>query len=131
MPLWEKQMNLHQSMKTLVVALAIAITPNFSVLAQSYQFQFGQGQFRFDRNDPRGNVPGKRASCEVYARIAVVQTQANRQFRCNYEGDRWALDPQPHFRWCRWAPRSEVFSEFRERAQSLQRCFDQLGDFDN
>ena len=94
------------------------------------QFRFGTGQFRYERSDPRANVEGKRASCEVYARIAVVQTQANLQFRCGYQGPRWATEPQPHFRWCRWAQRPEVFSEFKERSQALQQCFDNLGDFD-
>jgi hypothetical protein len=116
--------------KTLVVGSAIVIMATFPAFAQSFQFQFGKGQFRFERNDPNANVEGKRASCEVYARIAAVQTQANLQFRCGYVGPRWTTEPWPHFRWCRWAPRSDVFTEFRERAQALQGCFDQLGDFD-
>ena len=113
-----------------VVVACVLLTSALPCLAQSVQFQFGTGQFRYDRTDPRANVEGKRASCEVYARIAVVQTQANLQFQCGYRGVRWATEPQPHFRWCRWAPRPEVFSEFRERAQALQQCFDNLGDFD-
>ncbi len=113
-----------------VVASTLLIASTLPAFAQSVQFRFGTGQFRYERSDPRANVQGKRASCEVYARIAVVQTQANLQFRCGYQGPRWATEHQPHFRWCRWAPRPEVFSEFKERAQALQQCFDNLGDFD-
>ena len=116
--------------KTLLVAsamLTIGIIPAF---AQSLQFQFGRGQFRFERTDPRSNVQGKRASCEVYARIAVVQAEANRQFRCRYEGARWGTDAIGHFRWCRYAQRSELHEESRARGQELQECFDKLGDFD-
>ncbi len=115
--------------KCLVVASAL-LTTSAPTWAQSVQFQFGTKQYQYDRADPRANVEGKRASCEVYARIAVVQTQANPQFRCGFQGPRWTTEPQPHFRWCRWAPRPEVFAEFRERAQALQQCFDRLGDFD-
>ncbi len=115
---------------TVVVASTMLIATTLPAFAQSLQFQFGKGQFRFERTDPRANVQGKRASCEVYARIAVVQAEANRQFRCGYEGPRWTLAPWPHFRWCRWAARPELASEFKERAQDLQRCFDTLGDFD-
>ena len=34
----------------------------------------------------RGDVEGKRASCEVYARIAVIQADANVRFRCGLQG---------------------------------------------
>ncbi len=117
------------SKKSLIVISALLSTPSV-VSAQSVQFQFGTGPYRYEGTDPRAHVEGKRASCEVYARMAIVQTQANQQFRCGFQGPRWTIDPQPHFRWCRWAPRPEVFSEFKERAQGLQQCFDNLGDFD-
>ena len=86
-------------------------------------------QYRFER-DERGNIEGKRASCEVYARIAQVQTDANIKYRCGYVGPRWTQDPLPHFRWCRFVPRGLIGQELRERAIELQRCFDRLGDFD-
>ena len=116
--------------KSLVVASTLLITSTLPAFAQSVQFRFGTGPYRYERSDPRANVQGKRASCEVYARIAVVQSEANRQFECGYNGPRWSSVPQPHFRWCRWAPRPELVEEFRARAQDLQRCFDNLGDFD-
>ena len=87
-------------------------------------------EFRFGRDDPRANVEGKRASCEVYARIAMVQTDANRKFRCGLRGPRWTNDGMAHFRWCRFVPRSAIREEQRGRAQDLQECFDRLGDFD-
>ena len=86
--------------------------------------------FRFEQRDPRANVEGKRASCEVYARIALVQTDANRRFRCGYGGPRWTSDGWAHFRWCRFVSRTSIREEQRARAQDLQVCFDRLGDFD-
>jgi hypothetical protein len=116
--------------RTAAIAAVTLVVVSAPAAAQTFQFQFGKGQFRFEKKDPRGNVAGKRASCEVYARIAVVQAEANRQFQCRYEGPRWITNPVPHFRWCRWAGRPALVEEFRERAQDLQRCFDNLGDFD-
>jgi hypothetical protein len=76
-------------------------------------------------------VEGKRASCEVYARIAVVQADANKRFRCGLRGPAWSNDPGPHFQWCRFVPRRKIAEEQRSRADDLQRCFDKLGDFDD
>jgi hypothetical protein len=87
-------------------------------------------RFEFEKRDQRGNVEGKRASCEVYARIAQVQADANQRYRCGFTGPRWTRDAMPHFRWCRFAPRSSVRDEQRERARDLNDCFDKLGDFD-
>jgi hypothetical protein len=101
--------------------LAAALT--LSTLPASAQ------NYRFD--DERGNVAGKRASCNVYARIALVQANANSDYRCGYGGPRWARDPLRHFRWCRYAPRSAIREEQRERARDLADCFDRLGDFDD
>ena len=91
----------------------------------------GGFSFRFDRDDRRGDVEGKRANCEVYARIAQVQADANKRFRCDFRGPGWVADAQPHFRWCRFVPRRKVAEEQRNRAEELQRCFDKLGDFDD
>ena len=91
----------------------------------------GAQEFRFDRDDRRGDVEGKRANCEVYARIAQVQAEANTRFRCGLKGPAWVAEPQPHFRWCRYVPRRKVAEEQRNRAEELQRCFDRLGDFDD
>ncbi len=73
----------------------------------------------------------KRAACETYARIAVVQAQANRDYRCDFRGPQWIADRDPHFNWCRYVRRSTLVEELRNRAQSLQQCFNKLGDFDD
>lgn len=90
----------------------------------------GGFSFKFGRDDRRGDVEGKRASCEVYARVAQVQADANKRFRCGLKGPAWETDPKPHFQWCRFVPRQRIAEEQRNRSQDLQRCFDKLGDFD-
>ena len=85
--------------------------------------------FHFE-GDERGNVEGKRAACETYARVAQVQAEANRKYRCGYTGARWEIEVEPHFRWCRHVRRESLGMEARDRAGELQRCFDRLGDFD-
>ena len=99
--------------------------------AQSLRFDEHGFSFRFGRDDPRRDVVGKRAACEVYARIAVIQADANRRFRCGLQGPAWTDDPARHFQWCRWAPRHRTAEEQRNRSIELQRCFDRLGDFDD
>lgn len=101
-----------------------------SIICSAVALPASAQRFEFERRDQRGNVEGKRASCEVYARIAQVQADANQRYRCGFTGPRWIRDPQPHFRWCRFVPRSRVREEQRERAQELNQCFDRLGDFD-
>jgi hypothetical protein len=91
----------------------------------------GGFSFRFEKGDRRGSVEGKRANCEVYARIAQVQADANKRFRCGLRGPAWVADIEPHFRWCRYVPRRKVAEEQRNRSEELQRCFDKLGDFDD
>ena len=86
--------------------------------------------WRFEKGDPRENVEGKRASCEVYAKIALVQTEANRKYQCGFTGPRWTSDGLAHFRWCRFVSRSLIREEQRARAKDLQECFNRLGDFD-
>ena len=108
--------------------LAALLTAAISVGAASTA---SAQRFEFEKRDDRGNVEGKRASCEVYARIAQVQADANQRFRCGLSGPRWSRDAMPHFRWCRFASRSNVRDEQRERARDLNECFDKLGDFDN
>ena len=114
---------------------AVLILATGGALAQTLRVQrddrSGGMSFRFDRGDRRGDVEGKRANCEVYARIAQVQAEANRRFRCGLRGPAWESDPQPHFRWCRYVPRRKVAEEQRTRSEELQRCFDKLGDFDD
>lgn len=115
-----------------VMAGTVLVLVAGTAVAQSIRIDPGGGfSFKFGRDDRRGDVEGKRASCEVYARIAVVQAEANRRFRCGLRGPAWNADPGPHFQWCRFVPRRKIAEEQRNRADDLQRCFDRLGDFDD
>jgi hypothetical protein len=113
----------------LITTALILITG--SAIAQSVRVGPDGFSFRFDRDDRRGDVEGKRATCEIYARIAVVQADANERFRCGFQGPAWANDPARHFQWCRYVPRHRVAEEQLNRSAELQRCFDRLGDFDD
>ena len=66
-------------------ALTAAIAFAVPASAQELRFNFDPEHFRFDRDDRRGNE-GKRASCAVYAQIAVVQADTNRSYNCGYGG---------------------------------------------
>ncbi len=117
--------------KTIVATAVLAIVSGAAV-AQSIRIEPGGGfSFKFGRDDRRGDVEGKRASCEVYARIAAVQADANQRFRCGLRGPAWSGDVKAHFQWCRYVPRRKIAEEQHNRADNLQRCFDRLGDFDD
>lgn len=92
--------------------------------------RFHHHRLQFEPDD-RGNVEGKRASCEVYARVAQVQIDANREYHCGLGGVAWDPNVEAHFRWCRYARRETVAEATRARFADLQRCFDRLGDFDD
>ena len=111
---------------------AVLIVATGTAVAQTLRYDREGGfSFKFDKGDRRGDVEGKRANCEVYSRIAQVQADANKRFRCGLKGPAWVADPQPHFHWCRYVPRRQVAQEQRNRSEELQRCFDKLGDFDD
>ena len=111
---------------------AVLILATGTAVAQTLRLdREGRFSFKFEKDDRRGDVEGKRANCEVYSRIAQVQADANKRFRCGLRGPAWVADPQPHFRWCRYVPRRKVAEEQRNRSEELQRCFDKLGDFDD
>jgi hypothetical protein len=122
---------IHISLICTILILATGATVGQTLRRDREDRGGGGFSFRFDRDDRRGDVEGKRANCEVYARIAQVQADANKRFRCGFRGPGWVADPQPHFRWCRYVPRRKVAEEQRNRAEELQRCFDKLGDFDD
>jgi hypothetical protein len=116
---------------TLLLSATLILATGAAV-GQTFRVDPGGGfSFRFGRDDKRGDVEGKRASCEVYARIAVVQADANKRFRCGMKGPAWVADTKPHFQWCRYVPRKRIAEEQRSRSQDLQKCFDKLGDFDD
>src|SRR6185312_1688320 len=79
---------------SLVISLLILVTG--AAAAQTLRLDRDGGfSFKFGRDDRRGDVEGKRASCEVYARIAQVQADANARFRCGLRGPAWVSDPAP------------------------------------
>ena len=114
----------------IVLAGGVLAAAQLPAFAQNFRFDGRSLSFRFD-HDERGNVEGKRASCEVYARIATVQADANVKYRCGFNGPRWTREAEPHFRWCRFVRRPTLIAELRGRADDLQHCFDGLGDFDD
>ncbi len=117
---------------SMLLAAAIVVLATAFAGAQTLRLDRDGGfSFKFGREDRRGDVEGKRASCEVYARIAVVQADANNRFRCGLRGPAWQNAPGPHFQWCRFVPRRQIAEEQRNRSVELQRCFDKLGDFDD
>ena len=124
-------------MKTVAISVTILLTALMAAaafpalsLAQELRLQIGPGHFRYEREDERASE-GKRASCEVYAQISVVQAEANRRYNCGFGGERWDTDARTHFHWCRFVRRETIGREFRDRAIDLQGCFDRMGDFDD
>lgn len=82
------------------------------------------------RGKRRDQRAGRRASCDTYAKIAVVQARANKKFDCDYRGGEWMTRERAHFRWCMRAKRKYLVDEIRYRAIELQKCFNRLGDDD-
>lgn len=82
------------------------------------------------RDNRRAEREGRRANCDTYAKIAVVQADANRKYKCGYRGGEWEREERPHFRWCMRAKRSFLEDELRFRTGELQKCFNKLGDDD-
>jgi hypothetical protein len=87
---------------------------------------------RGDRDrDDRHNREGKRANCDTYSSIASVQADANDKYKCGYRGGEWANNKRAHFEWCMTNKREFALDEQRFRAQELQKCFNNLGDYDD
>jgi hypothetical protein len=84
-----------------------------------------------DRGGGRGNREGKRASCDTYSSIAAIQADANDKYRCGNRGGEWSNDKRGHFDWCMRNKREFTLDEMRYRAQELQKCFNNLGDYDD
>lgn len=122
---------LQMRIMTLVVFMTALAGLAGVVEAQTLRFDDRGFSFKFGGDDRRGDVEGKRASCELYARIASIQSDSNIRYRCGFRGPQWTTDMAPHFRWCRWAPRSDLARDQLFRSQQLQDCFNRLGDFDD
>jgi hypothetical protein len=82
------------------------------------------------RDDRRSERVGKRANCDTYAQIAEVQADANVKYNCGYRGGEWTSDKRAHFGWCMGHKREFMLDELRYRAIELQKCFNNLGDYD-
>ncbi len=80
---------------------------------------------------PSGNREGKRANCDTYSSIAAVQADANDKYKCGNRGGEWNNDKRAHFQWCMTNKREFMLDEMRYRAQELQKCFNNLGDYDD
>jgi hypothetical protein len=76
------------------------------------------------------NREGKRANCETYAKIAVVQAEAAEKYRCGLRGPQWNANERDHRHWCFRAPRHQLLADQRARAEALAKCFEGLGDQD-
>ncbi|MDX2266414.1 MAG: hypothetical protein NW215_15750 [Hyphomicrobiales bacterium] len=74
---------------------------------------------------------GKKAGCETYANLAVVQAEANDKYRCGYRGGEWSDNKRGHYEWCLRNKRDFMADEIRYRAVQLQNCFNRLGDYDD
>lgn len=86
---------------------------------------------RENRRERRRETKGKRASCDTYAKTAVVQAQANRKYKCGFRGGEWIARERTHFRWCMRSRRAYLADETRYRLAQLQKCFNKLGDYDD
>ena len=84
---------------------------------------------RDDRRD--GKREGKRANCDTYAKLAVVQAEANEKYECGNRGGEWSTRESAHFQWCMKSRRAYLGDELRYRTGELQKCFDRLGDYDD
>lgn len=83
------------------------------------------------RRERRRATEGKRASCDTYAKTAVVQATANRKYKCGFKGGEWITRERAHFRWCMRSRRAYLADETRYRLAQLQKCFNKLGDYDD
>jgi hypothetical protein len=103
----------------------------------------GGGRFSDDRGGRRDegrrggdddesffNREGKRASCDTYAKIAVVQAEAAEKYRCGLRGPQWNANERDHRHWCFRAPRQQLQADVRARYEALAKCFEGLGDQD-
>ncbi len=74
---------------------------------------------------------GKKANCETYAALAVVQAEANEKYRCRFSGGEWSDNKRGHYEWCLRNKRDFMTDEVRFRSIELQKCFNGLGDYDD
>jgi hypothetical protein len=89
-----------------------------------------EGRRGGDDDESFFNREGKRASCDTYAKIAVVQAEAAEKYRCGLRGPQWNANERDHRHWCFRAPRQQLLADQRARSEALAKCFEGLGDQD-
>lgn len=63
------------------------------------------------------------ASCDAYARAAVIDAQSAIDNKCDFTGGRWSLEYDVHFDWCIDGARpSDLQAEKVARGQDLYQC---------
>lgn len=68
----------------------------------------------------------KRARCEHYAKVSVLQDQTRRKANCGPSGNSvWMGDYKQAYRWCLTADASEARQQQNGRQQRLAQCFSQ------
>lgn len=77
------------------------------------------------------NPEAKRAGCDTYARVSEVQAEANHKYGCDIRGPEWTTSRHTHFEWCMRNRRDNVIDQLRYRMVELQKCFNNLGDYDD
>jgi len=60
--------------------------------------------------------------CDIYARIAISQHEANLAQRCGYSDSRWHAGYRYHYDWCIGTPSATTRHETAERQAQLDRC---------
>jgi len=60
--------------------------------------------------------------CDVYARLAIAQNEANRASNCGFTGGRWDSRYDIHYGWCASVPSATAQMESQERLRLLNQC---------
>jgi hypothetical protein len=60
--------------------------------------------------------------CDVYATLAVAQSELNQRNHCGFTDTRWAGDYDTHFQWCSAVGAAASRTETDARLQLLQQC---------
>jgi hypothetical protein len=68
------------------------------------------------------NQQVKNMQCDVYARIALTQSELNTKHNCGYDGNRWSSNYDLHFNWCMESADSSADVESAERQKLLTQC---------
>ncbi|MBC8048895.1 MAG: DUF2541 family protein [Chitinophagales bacterium] len=110
----------------LIRQIEVAYRSKPSFQGQAVLFVYGrQAAARRELTD------GKKAGCETYAALSVVQSEANEKYRCGFRGGEWSDNKRGHYEWCLRNKRDFMADETRYRLGELQKCYNKLGDYDD